>query len=134
MLTKHLMLAYILSNLLICSTVAFQLPDLSLDTSVSVDNHQEVVDSLVNSTVSSFEFNLNLSTVTLGISCFMLVLLVVVTRRQSILIANIGRKVFQQEVLLRKLLKQNAQQPVKKTNTKHTGFSNKNSESPAICQ
>ena len=108
MLTKHLMLAYILSTLLVCSTVAFQLPDLSLDTSVSVDNHQEVVDSLVNSTVSSFEFNLNLSTVTLGISCFMLVLLVVVTRRQSILIANIGRKVFQQEVLLRKLLKQNA--------------------------
>lgn len=102
------MLAYILPTLLICSTVAFQLPDLSLDTSVSVDNHQEVVDSLVNSTVSSFEFNLNLSTVTLGISCFMLVLLVVVTRRQSILIANIGRKVFQQEVLLRKLLKQNA--------------------------
>ena len=108
MLTKHLMLAYILSTLLICSTVAFQLPDLSLDTSVSVDNHQEVVDSLVNSTVSSFEFNLNLSTVTLGISCFMLVLLVVVTRRQSILIANLSRKVFQQEILLRKLLKQNA--------------------------
>ena len=129
------MLVYLLSTLLICSTVAFQLPDLSLDTSVGIDNHQEVHDSLVNSTVSSFEFNLNLSTVTLGISCFMLVLLVVVTRRQSILIANIGRKVFQQEVLLRKLLKQNAQQPVKKTpDTEYSGFSNKNFESPAVSQ
>ena len=102
------MIAQLLSHLLICSTVAFQLPDLSVDTSVGIDNHQEVHDSLVNSTVSSFEFNLNLSTVTLGLSCFMLILLVVVTRRQSILIANIGRKVFQQEVLLRKLAKQNA--------------------------
>ena len=102
------MLVYLLSTLLICSTVAFQLPDLSVDTSVGIDNHQEVHDGFVNSTVSSFEFNLNLSTVTLGISCFMLVPLVVVTRRQSILIANIGRKAFQQEVLLRKLLKQNA--------------------------
>jgi len=129
------MLAYILSTLLISSTVAFQLPDLTLDTSVSVDNHQEVVDSLVNSTVSTFEFNLNLSTVTLGISCFVLVLLVIVTRRQSILIANIGRKIFQQEIQLRKLLKQNAQQPVKKNpDTEYSGFSNKSFESPAVSQ
>ena len=129
------MLAYILSTLLISSTVAFQLPDLTLDTSVSVDNHQEVVDSLVNSTVSTFEFNLNLSTVTLGISCFVLVLLVIVTRRQNILIANIGRKVFQQEIQLRKLLKHNAQQSVKKSpDTEYSGFSNKNFESPAVCQ
>ena len=101
------MIVLLLSHLLICSTVAFQLPDLSVNTSVGIDNHQEVHDSLVNSTVSSFEFNLNLSTITLGLSSFVLILFVVVTRRQSILIANIGRKVFQQEILLKKLLKQN---------------------------
>ena len=98
-----LMRVLFLISLLICSSVRFQLPDLKVDTEVSLDQSQQVHDSLVNSSIQSFEFHLNLSTFTLGLSALILILFVFVARRQNSSISEIGRRVYQQELNLKKL-------------------------------
>ena len=63
----HLMSAHIF--FFISTSLSFELPDLRVDTQLEQDNHQELHNSLLNSSVKTFKFNINLSTVGLGISC-----------------------------------------------------------------
>ena len=63
--------------LLLVSTRAFKQPNFKLDTDVNVDHHDsEVHDSLVNSSIQAFSFNLNLSSVNICISILLLVLVI----------------------------------------------------------
>ena len=89
---------------LIHSTVSFSLPDLTVDTEVSLDQSQQLHDSLVNSSIQSFEFHLNLSTVTLGFTTLVLILFLFVARRQNSSISELVKRILQQEIKLKKLV------------------------------
>ena len=88
---------------LIQAIVSFSLPDLTVDTEVSLDQSQQLHDSIVNSSVKSFEFHFNLSTVSLGFTSLVLILFVLVARRQNSSISELGKRILQQEIILKKL-------------------------------
>ena len=93
----------------LCSTLstslAFSLPNLEVQSSIDTDSHSEVHDSLVNSTLSSFNFHLNLSSISLGASLIIVVLIVIISRKQNKAIANISAQILRQKRILETLMK-----------------------------
>jgi hypothetical protein len=87
------------------SSLGFHLPNLSVDTDINADSHSEVHDSLVNSTLSSFEFHLNLSSLSFGASLFIIVFLIIISTRLSRAIADISVQVLKQKVSLDSLMR-----------------------------
>jgi hypothetical protein len=87
------------------SSLGFHLPDLKVDTDINADSHSEVHDSLVNSTLSSFEFHLNLSSLSFGASLFIIVFLIIISTRLSRAIADISVQVLKQKVSLDSLMR-----------------------------
>jgi hypothetical protein len=85
----------------LCSTLstslAFSLPNLEVQSSIETDSHSEVHDSLVNSTLSSFNFHLNLSSISLGASLLIVVLIVIISRKQNKAIASISAQILRQK-------------------------------------
>ena len=100
---------HMLSVTALCSTLstslAFSLPNLEVQSSIDIDSHSEVHDSLVNSTLSSFNFHLNLSSISLGASLFIVVLIVIISRKQNKAIANISAQILRQKRVLETLMK-----------------------------
>ena len=80
-------------------SVEFSLPDLRVISKVSseVDSHQEVHDSLINSTLKTFSFHLNLSSVSFGVSIFILGLIILLSRRQHLAILRLSAQILKQE-------------------------------------
>ena len=93
----------------LCSTLstslAFSLPNLEVQSSIETDSHSEVHDSLVNSTLSSFNFHLNLSSISLGASLLIVVLIVIISRKQNKAIASISAQILRQKRALETLKK-----------------------------
>ena len=80
--------------LLFFSVDGFKLPNFKLDSDVSVDHHDsEVHDSLVNSSVQAFEFNLNLSSVNIAISILLLIFVVSIHKRFSSLVHKLSDRI-----------------------------------------
>jgi hypothetical protein len=80
-------------------SVPFSLPDLKVSSKVSseVDNHQEVHDSLINSTLKTFSFHLNLSSISFGVSIFIRILIVLLSQEQLLAIARISAQILKQQ-------------------------------------
>jgi hypothetical protein len=93
----------------LCSTLSsslgFNLPNLKVESSIETDSHSEVHDSLINSTLSSFNFHLNLSSISLGASLFIVVLIVIISRKQNKAIASISAQILRQKRALETLKK-----------------------------
>ena len=87
------------------SSLGFHLPNLSVESNINADSHSEVHDSLVNSTLSSFEFHLNLSSLSFGASLFIIVLLIIISTRLSRTIADISVQVLKQKISLDSLMR-----------------------------
>ena len=89
--------------LIIPASLAFRLPNLKVDNKIltEVDSHSEIHDSLINSTLESFNFHLNLSSVSFGASIFILILIILLTRRQNLAIARIFLQKKKIEMLLK---------------------------------
>ena len=82
--------------LLFLTVDSFKLPDFKLDTDVSVDSHDtEVHDSLVNSSVQAFEFNVNLSSLNIAISFLLLIFVIIVHKRFSSLVYKLSARIDQ---------------------------------------
>ena len=100
---------HMLSVTALCSTLstslAFSLPNLEVQSSIDTDSHSEVHDSLVHSTLSSFNFHLNLSSISLGASLIIVVLIVIISRKQNKAIANISAQILRQKRVLETLMK-----------------------------
>ena len=86
---------------------AFKLPDLKVDTRIQseVDNHSEIHDSLINSTLKSFNFHLNLSSISFGVSIFIIILIILLSRRQHLAIARISAQILKQRRSVEMLMK-----------------------------
>ena len=91
------------------TSLGFHLPNLSVESNINADSHSEVHDSLVNSTLSSFEFHLNLSSLSFGASLFIIVLLIIISTRLSRTIADISVQVLKQKVSLDSLMRWRAE-------------------------
>ena len=89
----------------VSNSLGFHLPNLSVESSIDADSHSEVHDSLINSSLSSFNFHLNLSSLSVGASLFILVLLIIITTRLSRTIADISVQVLKQKISLDSLVK-----------------------------
>ena len=89
----------------VSNSFGFHLPNLSVESSIDADSHSEVHDSLINSSLSSFNFHLNLSSVSFGASLFILVLLIIISTRLSRTIADISVQVLKQKISLDSLVK-----------------------------
>ena len=87
-----------------CS-LGFHLPNLKVESNIEADSHSEIHDSLVNSTLKSFNFHLNLSSVSLGASVFNIVFIVLINAMQNRTIANISVQVLKQKRSLEMLMK-----------------------------
>ena len=87
----------VLSLLLV--SVPFSLPDLRVSSKVSTEvaNHQEVHDSLIDSTLKTFSFHLNLSSISFGVSIFIICLIILLSRRQHLAIVRISAQVLKQQ-------------------------------------
>ena len=85
----HMLGTIVLALILPCS-LCFHLPDLKVESKIEADSHSEIHDSLVNSTLKSFNFHLNLSSVSLGACVFIIILIILVSRRQNRAIASIS--------------------------------------------
>ena len=94
----------LLAFILPCS-FCFKLPDLKVDSKIQVDNHSEVHDSLVNSTLKSFNFHLNLSSVSFGVSIFIVILIILLSRRQNLAIARISAQILKQKKSVEMLMR-----------------------------
>ena len=81
----------------------------SVDSRIQVDNHSEVHDSLVNSTLKSFNFHLNLSSVSFGVSIFIVILIILLSRRQNLAIARISAQILKQRKSVEMLMKGRAE-------------------------
>ena len=90
---------------LFSSSLGFHLPNLKVESSIEADSHSEIHDSLVNSTLKSFNFHLNLSSVSLGASVFIIILIILVSCRQNRAIANISAQILRQKKSLETLMK-----------------------------
>ena len=91
--------------LLLPVSFAFKLPDLKVDSRIQVDNHSEIHDSLVNSTLKSFNFHLNLSSISFGVSIFIIILIILLSRRQHLAIARISAQILKQRRSVEMLMK-----------------------------
>ena len=100
-----LMLGLIALCSILSSSLGFHLPNLSVESSIEADSHSEVHDSLINSTLSSFNFHLNLSSISLGASLFIVVLIVIISRKQNKAIASISAQILRQKRALETLKK-----------------------------
>ena len=100
---------HMLGVIALCSTLpsslGFSLPNLKVESSIETESHSEVHDSLVNSTLSSFNFHLNLSSISLGASLFIVVLIVIISRKQNKAIASISAQILRQKRALETLKK-----------------------------
>ena len=99
------MLGIIALGLILPCSLGFHLPNLKVESNIEADSHSEIHDSLVNSTLKSFNFHLNLSSVSLGASVFIIILIVLVNRRQNRTIANISAQILRQKKSLETLMK-----------------------------
>lgn len=88
-------------------SVPFSLPDLRVSSKVSseVDSHQEIHDSLINSTLKTFSFHLNLSSISFGVSIFIICLIILLSRRQHLAIVRISAQILKQEKNIEMLTK-----------------------------
>ena len=82
------------------SSLGFHLPNLSVDTNINADSHSEVHDSLVNSTLSNFEFSLNLSSLSFAASLIIIIFLFILSTRLSRAIAAISVQILKQKISL----------------------------------
>ena len=89
----------------VSSSLGFRLPNLSVESSIDADSHSEVHDSLINSTLSSFNFHLNLSSISFCASLFIIVLLIIISTRLSRTIADISVQVLKQKRSLDSLMR-----------------------------
>jgi hypothetical protein len=87
------------------SSLGFHLPNLSVESNIEADSHSEIHDSLINSTLSSFNFHLNLSSISLGASLFIIILIVIISTKQSRAIADISAQVLKQKISLDSLMR-----------------------------
>jgi hypothetical protein len=90
---------------LFSSSIGFHLPDLKVDTDINADSHSEIHDSLVNSTLSNFEFHLNLSSLSFAASLIIIIFLFIFSTRLSRAIAAISVQVLKQKISLDALVK-----------------------------
>ena len=74
----HKLASIVLALVLPCS-FCFHLPDLKVESSIEADSHSEIHDSLINSTLKSFNFHLNLSSVAFATSVFIIILIVLIS-------------------------------------------------------
>ena len=100
-----LMLGIIALGSILSSSLGFHLPNLSVESSIEADSHSEIHDSLINSTLSSFNFHLNLSSISLGASLFIIVLVVIISTKQNRAIANISAQILKQKRSLESFMK-----------------------------
>ena len=89
----------------VSSSLGFHLPNLSVESSIDADSHSEIHDSLINSTLSSFNFHLNLSSISFCASLFIIVLLIIISTRLSRTIADISVQVLKQKISLDSLMR-----------------------------
>ena len=99
------MLATIALALILPCSLCFHLPDLKVESKIEADSHSEIHDSLVNSTLKSFNFHLNLSSVSLGACVFIIILIILISRRQNLAIARISAHILKQKKSLETLMK-----------------------------
>ena len=99
------MLGIIAFGSILSNSLGFHLLNLSVESSIEADSHSEVHDCLINSTLSSFNFHLNLSSISLGASLFIVVLVVIISRKQNRAIANISAQILKQKRSLESLMK-----------------------------
>ena len=85
---------------LLSSSIGFHLPDLKVDTHINADSHSEIHDSLVNSTLSNFEFSLNLSSLSFAASLIIIIFLFIFSTRLSRAIAAISVQILKQKISL----------------------------------
>ena len=85
---------------LLSSSIGFHLPDLKVDTHINADSHSEIHDSLVNSTLSNFEFHLNLSSLSFAASLIIIIFLFIFSTRLSRAIAAISVQILKQKISL----------------------------------
>jgi hypothetical protein len=85
---------------LLSSSIGFHLPDLKVDTHINADSHSEIHDSLVNSTLSNFEFSLNLSSLSFAASLIIIIFLFILSTRLSRAIAAISVQILKQKISL----------------------------------
>ena len=92
------MLTILILQLMFSKTFCFKLPDLNVHTDIktNVDSHQEIHDILINSMLSTFELNVNLSSINLTISILILLLIFVINRRQNLVIYRITSQLISQ--------------------------------------
>jgi hypothetical protein len=100
----HMLVTIVLALILPCS-LCFHLPDLKVDSKIEADSHSEIHDSLVNSTLKSFNFHLNLSSVSLGACVFIIILIILISRKQNLAIARISAQILKQKKSLEALMK-----------------------------
>jgi hypothetical protein len=100
----HMLATTLLAFILPCS-LCFKLPDLKVDSKIEVDNHSEIHDSLVNSTLKSFNFHLNLSSVSFGASVFIIILIVLISRKQNLAIARVSAQILKQKKSVEMLMR-----------------------------
>ena len=100
-------LMLVLLTLILPASLAFRLPNLKVDNKITteIDSHSEIHDSLLNSTLQSFNFHLNLSSLSFGTSIFILILIILLTRRQHLAIARISGQLLLQKKKIEMLLK-----------------------------
>ena len=99
------MLGIIALGFILPCSLSFHLPDLKVESNIEADSHSEIHDSLVNSTLKSFNFHLNLSSVSLGASVFIIILIVLINSRQNRTIAKISAQILKQKKTLEVLMK-----------------------------
>ena len=87
------------------SSLGFYLPNLSVESSIEADSHSEIHDSLIHSTLSSFNFHLNLSSISLGASLFIIILVVIISTKQNRAIADISAQILKQKRSLESLMR-----------------------------
>ena len=87
------------------SSLGFHLPNLSVESSIEADSHSEIHDSLINSTLSSFNFHLNLSSISLGASLFIIILVIIISTKQNRTIADISAQILKQKRSLDSLMR-----------------------------
>ena len=90
---------------LFSSSLGFHLPNLKVESSIETDSHSEIHDSLVNSTLKSFNFHLNLSSVSLGACVFIIILIILISRKQNLAIARVSAQILKQKKSLELLIK-----------------------------
>ena len=100
----HMLATIVLALILPCS-LCFHLPDLKVDSNIEADSHSEIHDSLVNSTLKSFNFHLNLSSVAFATSVFIIILIILISRKQNLAIARVSAQILKQKKSLEVLMK-----------------------------